>query len=257
VAYWDDNFKVNVTTEENDIVCTKHEVNHAHMTYDFVHACTYSSMEEAIRLLEYGNLQHVPDITHADIVQASKMYASLAEYIREKLTKKTASSVFLNDALHSENKSHCKYSNVMHVDGEKFLMSSVTDLLQLALQSCLASEGKMSLGMALQSHLSILMMRGFERTFVYTDPQSAFCMMTNAILGVKLDTGGAGDYVDKVGAKICCIKETYRFDNRWYGDPLPSEVSDPDGIDITVVTSDLSRYTVGGKEELSYLELGQ
>jgi hypothetical protein len=34
--------------------------------------------------------------------------------------------------------------------------------------------------------------------------------MTNTILGVKIDTGGAGGYVDTVDAKMCCIKETYR-----------------------------------------------
>jgi hypothetical protein len=67
----------------------------------------------------------------------------------------------------------------------------------------------MSLGMALQSHLSVLKMRGFKPTIVYTDPQSSFHNMTNHFLGVKIDTGGA-DYVDKVDAKTCYIKDTYR-----------------------------------------------
>jgi hypothetical protein len=88
---------------------------------------------------------------------------------------------------------------------------SVTDPLQLTLQSRLFSEGKMSLGMALQSHLSLLRTRGVEPTIVYTDLQSVFHTVTNGFLGIETNTGGAGDKVDKVDAKICCIKETYRI----------------------------------------------
>jgi hypothetical protein len=35
--------------------------------------------------------------------------------------------------------------------------------------------------------------------------------VTNGFLGIETNTGGAGDKVDKVDAKICCIKETYRI----------------------------------------------
>jgi hypothetical protein len=61
------------------------------MAYDFVSTSPYPSMEETICLLEDGNFQHVREITHADIVQASKIYGPLAEYLRGKLAKKTAS----------------------------------------------------------------------------------------------------------------------------------------------------------------------
>jgi hypothetical protein len=112
-------------------------------------------------------------------------------------SKKPASRVYVNDALLSENKSQCIYCEVMHVDGKKFLIS-VTDLLQLTLQSRLASEGKMSLGMALQNNLSVLRTQGFELTIVYI-------YMDSCILH---DTGGASEYyIDKVDAKI---NETWR-----------------------------------------------
>jgi len=91
----------------------------------------------------------------------------------------------------------------MRIDGEKFLIS-VTKPLQLTLQSCIASEGIMSLGMVLQSHLSFL------STIVYMDRQSVFRTMVNDFPGVEINTGGAGGYVDKVDAKIRRIKDTYR-----------------------------------------------
>ncbi len=44
---------------------------------------------------------------------------------------------------------------------------------------------------------------------MYTDPHSTFRTMTQDFPGVKIDIGGAGDYVAKVDAKIRRIKETY------------------------------------------------
>jgi len=40
-----------------------------------VHQASYPSMEEAVYLPEDGNLQHVPNITHADVVRAFEIYA--------------------------------------------------------------------------------------------------------------------------------------------------------------------------------------
>jgi hypothetical protein len=51
--------------------------------------------------------------------------------------------VRVNEELQVENKSQW-YSDIMDVDGEKFLIL-VADALQLILQSWITSEGKMSL----------------------------------------------------------------------------------------------------------------
>jgi hypothetical protein len=69
------------------------------------------------------------------------------------------------------------YVDVMHVDTKKFMVS-VADPLNLMLQSCVASESRQDLGMALQGQLMVLHMRGYVPTVVYTDPQSAFKSMT-------------------------------------------------------------------------------
>jgi hypothetical protein len=66
-------------------------------------------MEEAVCLLEDGDLQHVPNITHA---RAFEMYAPPStEDVRGKLTKRRLSV------------EQRPYSDVMHVDGEKFHIS--------------------------------------------------------------------------------------------------------------------------------------
>jgi hypothetical protein len=64
--------------------------------------------------------------------------------------------------------------------------------------------------MALQGQLAVLRSRGFSPEIVYTDPHSTFRSMTQDFPGVAIDVGGANDYVAKVDAKICRIKETYR-----------------------------------------------
>jgi hypothetical protein len=69
------------------------------------------------------------------------------------------------------------YIDVMHVDTKKFMVS-VADPLNLMLQSCVTSESRQDLGMALQGQLMVLHTRGYVPTVVYTDPQSAFKSMT-------------------------------------------------------------------------------
>jgi hypothetical protein len=101
------------------------------------------------------------------------------------------------------------YVDVMHIDGHMFLVS-VTDPLNLTLQTKVMSENKLELGMALQGHMAVLRSRGFEPSTVYTDPHSLFRSMTQDFPGVEMDIGGAGDYVSKADAKIRRIKETYR-----------------------------------------------
>lgn len=45
---------------------------------------------------------------------------------------------------------------------------------------------------------------------MYVDPHSRFKSMALDYPGVEIDVGGAGNYVAKVDANICRIKEIYR-----------------------------------------------
>jgi hypothetical protein len=69
------------------MVYTKKEVSQVCIAYEFIRTRAYPSMEEAVRLLEDGNLQNVPNNSQADIIRAFQMYGRPAEYIRGKLTK--------------------------------------------------------------------------------------------------------------------------------------------------------------------------
>jgi hypothetical protein len=101
------------------------------------------------------------------------------------------------------------YSDVMHIDTKMFLVT-VTEPLNLTLQSKVENESRMCLGMGLQGRLAVLRSRRYVPDTVYTDPQSSFRTMTQDFPRVTIDIGGTGDYVSKVDAKIRRIKDTYR-----------------------------------------------
>ncbi len=112
---------------------------------------------------------------------------------------KTVGRVPVDPSLRSVQKNLKVYADVMHIDGRKFLVS-VSDPLNLTLQSMIDSESRTMLGLALQGQLAVLRSRGFAPTIVYTDPHSMFCTMTQDFPGVEIDIGGVGDYVSKVDA---------------------------------------------------------
>jgi hypothetical protein len=106
-------------------------------------------------------------------------------------------------------KAQVLHTDVMHIDGFKFLIS-VVEPLQLTVQTSLENESADQLGLALQGQLSLLQARGFQPMVVYVDPQTGFRALENLFPGVLIDDGGASDYVPKVDSKIKRIKELYR-----------------------------------------------
>ncbi len=100
------------------------------------------------------------------------------------------------------------HADVMHIDSEMFLVS-VLEPLNLTLQFKIENESRMSLVMGLQGQLAVLQSRGFMLETVYTDPHSTFRSMTQDFPSVTIDVGHEGDYIAKVDAKICRIKETF------------------------------------------------
>ena len=82
----------------------------------------------------------------------------------------------------------------MHIDQCKFIIS-ITEPLNLTLQSHISGGSKIELGMALTGQFGMSRSRGFVPTVVYTDPQRSFLAMQADFPGVVIDDGGAGDYV--------------------------------------------------------------
>jgi hypothetical protein len=209
VADWSVVATVAVTVRENEQLYTKDEVRRAKLAHDFVRNSGYPSLGEAVHILTDGNVRNIPEIRPGDVERAYKIYGLHPEYVRRQLVRKTVSRTAVDHTLRHADKSLKLYADVMHVDGERFLVS-VTDPLNLTLQSLVENESRNALGIGLQSHLATLRSRDYEPRIVYVDPHSSFRTMTQDFPGVEIDIGGSGDYVAKVDAKIRRIKETYR-----------------------------------------------
>jgi hypothetical protein len=196
------------TVRENEMLYTWDEVRRAKVAYDLIRNSGYPSPIEAVHLIHDGNVRGLPAaLTRADT--AHKIYGVHPEYVRDQMTNQKVSRARVDLGLRSTDKRLRIYTDVMHIEGQMFVIS-VTDPLNLTLQTKVQSENRLELGMTLQGHLAALRTRGFEPVIIYTDPHSSFRSMTQDFPGVELDIGGAGDYVSKADAKIRRIKETYR-----------------------------------------------
>jgi hypothetical protein len=209
VADWCVETAVNATVREREQLYTKEEIHRAKIAHEFLKCSGYPSIGEATHLITDGNVQGMPMLIKDDLMRAYEVYGEHPEYVRGKMTKKTVGRMKVDISRRSIDKSLRLSTDVMHVDGEMFLVTA-TEPLNLTLQSYVENEGKLALGMALQGQMAVLHTRGFLPEIVYTDPHSTFRSMTQDFPGVAIYVGGANDYVAKVDAKIRRIKETYR-----------------------------------------------
>jgi hypothetical protein len=114
-------------------VYTKAEEARARLVFEFLQKSGYPSEEEAIHLIEDGNIVGMPLLTRNDVRRAYEIYGVMPEYVRGKMTKKVASRAAIDGNLVLEEKKQSLYSDVMHLDGNKFLIT-VCEPLQLTLQ---------------------------------------------------------------------------------------------------------------------------
>jgi hypothetical protein len=190
-------------------VYTNAEEIQAKGAYELLRTSGYTSMSEAIHLVEDGNITDMPMLTREDVWQVYDMYGIPLEFIRGKMTKKKVSRAIVDESLMLDEKKRVLYSDIMHINSNKFLIT-VRKPLQLVMQCKIERESQSKLGFALQGQLNLLRSRSFVPTVVHMDPQSAFCALTGSSPEVVIDVGGAGDYVAKVDAKIRRIKEISR-----------------------------------------------
>jgi hypothetical protein len=188
---------------------TKGEIARAQQVMELVRTCGYPSYTELGYMLRDGNIANIPNLTTEDIRRAYELYGRAPEFVRGRLTRKKASRAIIEDDLLLAEKRLTLYTDVMHIDNQRFLVT-VCDPLQLTLQVCVERESQNVLGPALQGQLDLLRSKGFMPVRVYVDPQSALKMLATKFEGVSIDVGGAGDFVPKVDAKIRRIKERYR-----------------------------------------------
>jgi hypothetical protein len=209
IADWDAACMVAATLRENEQSYTKNEVSRAKLAQDFICNSGYPSIGEAVHLLMDGNMKNIPKLIPMDIERAYKIYGMHPEYLCGQMVKKTIGRVPVDHILRHVDKNLKLYTDVMHLDHEMFLISTV-DPINLMLQSKIERESKQDLGLGLQGQLAILRSRDFKPTNVYVDPQNVFRTKTQDFLGIEIDVVGKGNFVAKVDAKIRRVKETYR-----------------------------------------------
>ncbi len=116
---------------------------------------------EAQQLVKDGNIKR--------ILRAFKIYGQHSEYVKGKLVKKKVGQVPMDVKLRHVEKEQKLHTDVMSVDGMKFLVT-VSDPLNLTIQTWIRNESKTEMGMALQGQLGLLWSQAFKPVVVYVDP---------------------------------------------------------------------------------------
>ncbi len=91
------------------------------------------SYNEAVHLVEDGNITGLPGLTAEDVRRAYELYGQHPAYVRGKTVKKKTGRAIVDDDLVLDEKKQMLYTDVLHLDGEKFLVT-VCKPLQLMIQ---------------------------------------------------------------------------------------------------------------------------
>jgi hypothetical protein len=187
----------------------KAEEERARQAHELLKISGYPSLQEAIHLIQDGNIFHLPMLTAVDIKRAYDMFGEPVGAVRGKMTQKKVSRVVYDNDLIMDEKKQSLFSDIMHIDSCRFLVT-ICEALQLILQCALERETLSALGIALHGQLKLLCSRGFTPVRVHTDPQSSFRAIATSFENVIINVSGAGDFVPRVDVKIRRIKEVYR-----------------------------------------------
>jgi hypothetical protein len=160
VAEWYAESTVESTAQENEVVYLKEQERRAKEAHEFLKNSWFPSLREAVHLLMDDNVRGVPMLMQANLERAYKIYGEHPAYVRGKLTRKIVSRTPVDVALRSSTKDLKVYANVMHIDTQWFLVS-MSDPLNLTMQTKIESESRNELGLALQGQLQLLRTRGY------------------------------------------------------------------------------------------------
>jgi len=217
VVEWAETGSIYAAVKENESLYSAEQVRRAKLAHEFVCNCGNPSPVEAVHIICDGNVRGVSLLMQEDVERAYKIYGQHPEYVKGKLVKRTVGRMPIDVTLRSTELKQKLSMDAMEIEGKKFLVT-VSDPLNLTLQTAVENESKQVLGMGLQGHLMTLRSRGlmtlwsrgFEPTVVYVDLHSTFRGMPRDFPGVEVDVGSARDYVPKVDAKIRPLKEVHR-----------------------------------------------
>ncbi len=88
-----------------------------------IRAAGYPSYQEVIHLVQDGNITHLLSLTAEDIRRAQELFGYPPGYVRGKLTKQTTGRAIVDSDLIMDRKEQVLHTDVMHIDGHKFLIT--------------------------------------------------------------------------------------------------------------------------------------
>jgi hypothetical protein len=128
-------------------IYTKDKIERAKEAHEFIKHSAYPTLPEARYLIVDGNIKISPEFTGAGFERAQTMYGVHPEYVKGKVTRKPVPRAKVDPMLRLNIKFQKLYTDVMHIDGKKFLII-VTEPLSLTLQSYFRNETRTILGFA-------------------------------------------------------------------------------------------------------------
>jgi hypothetical protein len=102
---------------------TKAEEERAMQAYELIRNARFPSYQEAVHIVEDGNIAHMQTLSAADVHRAYELYNVHPEYVHGKMMKKKASRAAIDDNLVLDEKKQALYTDIMHIDGSKFLVT--------------------------------------------------------------------------------------------------------------------------------------
>ena len=201
------NFSRWITNGAANATITSKELRLAQQAGELVRVAGYPSQQETERLILDGNIVNIPSEVR-DVQRYYEAYGEPTAAVRGKHTRQIPNTRVLQGHA-MERTIQTMFSDVMHVMGQTFLLT-VTEPLNLVMQSYLASEHHNDIGYALQSQVDLLASRGFRAKDLYADPQSSIGKVETSFPGIAFDLQGAGDHLAKIDAKVRRVKEVCR-----------------------------------------------
>jgi hypothetical protein len=104
------------------------EIKKAKEAYEFLKCSGYPLLDEAIHLFQDGNIFGLPELTREDLFRAYDIYGILIAYVLGKLTEKATAHAAIDPSVVMREKVQKLPTDVMHIDGHKFLISHVKPL---------------------------------------------------------------------------------------------------------------------------------
>jgi len=92
-------------------------------------------------------------------------------------------------------------ADIMYAGGRKYVVSS-TSPLELLIVCPIKTLGKITLGVAIQSHLDVFRAFGYDARIIRVDLLKALVSLRGSFPGVEIEVSGVGDHLPKIDIRI-------------------------------------------------------